>query len=73
VASGSAADDSRYASVEARIQSLTAVRNAVAAEMRADLNTAAFGGDKLDEQRLKLLTTEGTALLAQASLLAATS
>ena len=73
VASGSAADDSRYASVEARIQSLTAVRNAVAAEMRADLNTAAFGGDKLDEQRLKLLTVEGTALLAQASLLAATS
>jgi hypothetical protein len=73
VASGSATDDSRYASVESRIESLTAVRDAVAAEMRAALNTAAFGSDKLDNNRLKLLTTEGTALIAQASLLASTA
>lgn len=73
VASGSATDDGRYASVESRIQSLTAVRDSVAAEMRAALNTAAFGGDRLDNNRLKLLTTEGTALIAQASLLAATA
>jgi hypothetical protein len=73
VASGSAGDDSKYASIENRIQSLTALRDAVAAQMRTALNTGAFSSDKLDEQKLKLLTVEGTALLTQASILAATS
>ena len=73
VAGGSATDDSRYASVESRIQSLTALRDSTAAQMRAALNAAAFGGDRMDEQHLKLLTVEGTALLAQAAILSATS
>jgi hypothetical protein len=41
--------------------------------MRAALNAGAFTNDKLDEQQLKLLTVEGTALLGQASILAATA
>lgn len=73
VSSGSATDDSRYSSVESRIQSLTALRDQVAAQMRTALNTGAFTNDKLDEQRLKLLTDEGTALLTQTSILAASA
>ena len=73
VASGSATDDSTYASIESRIQSLTAARDSLVSEMRAALNAAAFGGDRLDEQRLKLLTVEGADLLTQAQILAATN
>jgi hypothetical protein len=65
--SGSATDDSRYASTENRILSLTQRRDAVAAQMRAALNDAAFGGSRAGDDRLERLIDQGDALLEQAA------
>jgi len=72
LASGGAADDSRYAATEDRITSLTDQRDRVAAEMRAALAAAAFGDrdDRAGEQELKRLIEQGNALLDQAAALA---
>ncbi|MDX6513636.1 MAG: hypothetical protein QOE36_3140 [Gaiellaceae bacterium] len=70
VASGSTADDSRYTTLSNRLISLTADRDALAAQMRSALNGAAFGGQALNEQQAKSLIARGRALLDAASALA---
>jgi hypothetical protein len=67
LASGSATDDSRYAAIEGRIESLTQRRDALAAQIRRLLNEAAFGGAgaRVDERQVRTLIVEGLALLAQ--------
>jgi hypothetical protein len=73
LASGSATDDSRYTAIEGRIQALTQRRDALAAQIRTVLTTAAFGGGhgQLDERRLRRLIVQGLVLLAQGRSLAA--
>jgi hypothetical protein len=64
--SGTAADDSAYTSIEARIQTLTAARDALAAKIRTALNAAAFDGTALNEQQAKGYIADAQALIAQA-------
>jgi hypothetical protein len=51
IKSGSSGDDSTYATLEAQIQSLTSQRDALASEIRAALDGAAFDGKALNEQQ----------------------
>jgi hypothetical protein len=64
--SGSAADDSMYATIETRIQTLTTARDALAAKIRAALDAAAFNGNALNEQQAKGYIADAQALIAQA-------
>jgi hypothetical protein len=74
IASGSATNDSHYASIENQIASLTSARDALAAQMRTALTVAAFGGGQAaSEQDLKGMIDQGNALLAKASALAASA
>jgi hypothetical protein len=61
-----AANDSTYTSVENRIQTLTASRNALAAEIKGALDAAAFDRRPLDEQTAKGWIDSANDLLAQA-------
>jgi arylsulfatase A-like enzyme len=71
--SGSAGDDSKYESIENRLQSLTADRNDTAKQVRDLLDAAEFGGRTLNERdALKLILRAG-ALILRAKLLAASS
>jgi hypothetical protein len=71
--SGSAGDDSAYTSIESRLQSLTADRDAAAGQIRDLLDAAEFEGTALDETAaLKLIVRAGV-LLLRARLLAAAS
>jgi hypothetical protein len=71
VASGSAADDSHYVSVENQLSSLTAERDALTAQIRTALGNAAFGtGSPASEQRLEDLTEQGREILNRAQDLA---
>jgi hypothetical protein len=71
--SGSATDDSRYATIESRIATLTERRDALAAEIRSVLNRAAFGGagGDVNERQVGRLIVEGIVLLAQGRALSA--
>ena len=73
VSSGSVTDDSTYASVESKIQSQTQQRDSLAAQMRAVLNRAAFGGGDfgVDQETIDNLTRQGEVLLEQSARLAA--
>jgi hypothetical protein len=71
--SGSAADDSSYASIEAQIESLTSARDSLAGQIRAVLDDAAFGGKALDNQQAKAFITQAQALIDQARALASGS
>jgi outer membrane murein-binding lipoprotein Lpp len=51
IKSGSSSDDGMYATLEAQIQSLTSQRDALASEIRAALDGAAFDSEALNEQR----------------------
>ena len=68
--SGSAADDSRYASIETSIENLTSQRNALATKIRAGLNAAAFDDQALNEQQAKDWIDQAQSLLDQAHALA---
>jgi hypothetical protein len=70
ISSGSSADDSTYLDIEQKIESLTARRDAVAAQMRTALWSAAFTGAKQNQQQLKSLIAQGKQLLADAAALA---
>lgn len=59
-------DDSVYTDTENAIQSMTAQRNDLASQIKADLNAAAFDGKPLDEQQAKQLIAQAQALLDQA-------
>jgi hypothetical protein len=68
--SGSAVDDSTYGSIESRIASLTSARDALAGQIRAALDAAAFGGQLLDNQQAKSFIAQANALIDQADALA---
>jgi len=73
IASGSATDDSAYASTESSISSLTSQRDALEAQMRTALTNATFGGPLASEQQLKSMIDQGNQLLDDAAALAAAS
>src|SRR5947209_9594901 len=63
--SGSATDDSRYASLENSIESLTSQRDSLAAQIRAALNAAAFGNQAVNGQQAKGWIDQANSLIAQ--------
>src|SRR5439155_9972148 len=63
LASGSATDDSRYQSIESRLESLTADRDDTAASMRTFLHDIAFGGGGAQGAQSRI--DEANALLKQ--------
>lgn len=69
--SGSAADDSNYAAIEGQIQKLTDQRDALASEMRALLDAAAFKGQTINVPEAEKLIEQGEELLERADRLAA--
>jgi hypothetical protein len=71
--SGSATDDTGYASIEDQIESLTSTRDSLAGQIRAALDDAAFGGKALDNQQAKAFITQAEDLISQAHELAASS
>jgi hypothetical protein len=66
-------DESKYASIESSIASLTSQRDALAAQIRAGLHGAAFDGQALDEQQAKGWIDQAQSLIAQAHALAESS
>jgi len=66
IKSGSDADDSTYTTLTAQIESLTAERDGVAAQMRAMLGRAAFEDQAINERQAMRLIAQGERLLAQA-------
>ena len=71
VASGSAADDSHYVSVENQLSTLTSERDALAAKMRTALNNAAFGtGGPASQRDLESMIEQGHNILEKAAELA---
>jgi hypothetical protein len=66
IESGTSSDDSTYTNLENQLASLTSQRDAVAAQMDAMLENAAFNGQAIDEQAAKSLINRGQSLLNQA-------
>src|SRR5206468_2411602 len=58
LASGSAADDSTYTSLENQIQNLTAQRDTLASQIKGILDDVAFNGTVLTEQQAKPLIAQ---------------
>ena len=71
--SSNSAGDATYLVIEGQIQDLTNQRNALAADIRTDLNNAEFNGAKLSENQIKDWIQASDGLLAQAHDLAASS
>jgi hypothetical protein len=71
--SGSATDDTGYASIEDQIESLTSARDSLAGQIRTTLDDAAFGGKALDNQQAKAFITQAEDLISQAHEPAASS
>jgi hypothetical protein len=71
--SGSGGDDSKYESIENRLQSLTSDRNDTAGQIRDLLDAAEFGGQALNERDALRLIVRAGALILGAKLLAASS
>jgi hypothetical protein len=65
--------DQTYTDTENAIASLTSQRDALAAQIRAGINSAEFDGVELSENQIKDWTQAADALLAQAQALAASS
>jgi hypothetical protein len=70
LASGSAADDSTYTSIQGQIASLTSQRDALVAQIRSALNAAQFDGQALNEQQAKAWISRAQSLIDQATALA---
>jgi hypothetical protein len=68
--SGSADDDSVYASIESSIEDLTARRDALAGQIKAGLNAAAFSGQPISEDQADRWIDRAESLLDQARNLA---
>jgi hypothetical protein len=64
--SGSADDDSLYASIESSIEGLTARRDALAGQIKAGLNAAAFTGQPISEDQAGSWIDQAESLLNQA-------
>jgi outer membrane murein-binding lipoprotein Lpp len=71
VKSGSATDDSAYTSIESSISTLTDDRDALAKQIRAALDDAAFSNEALNEQQAKGYIDDAQALIGRAAALAA--
>ena len=69
LASGDPQDDTTYTSIEGQIQSLTAERDALAAQMIGLLEGAEFKGQTFSDAQAQLLIAQGEALLNQAKAL----
>ncbi|HEY9288782.1 MAG TPA: hypothetical protein VIT43_12255 [Candidatus Dormibacteraeota bacterium] len=65
------AGDATYNSIENQLTSLGDARDALAAQISAALNAAAFGGQPLNEQQAKSWIAQADALIGQANNLAA--
>jgi arylsulfatase A-like enzyme len=70
LASGSDANDSGYASLESSIEDLTARRDALAAQMKTMLDSAAFDDRDIGERQADKLIEQGEELLERARRLA---
>jgi hypothetical protein len=70
VKSGSTTDDTTYSTVEDAISSLTGSRDALAAQIRAALDDAAFSNEALNEQQAKQYIADAQSLIARAETLA---
>jgi len=70
IKSGSATNDSTYEGLEGRIAALTSQRDALASQIRAALDGAAFGGDSLNEQQAKGWIDQAQNLISRAVALA---
>jgi arylsulfatase A-like enzyme len=68
--SGSDSEDSEYAHTQARIQDLTSQRDALASQMKAVLEMAAFSNGAINEQQAEMLIDQGEELLERARYLA---
>jgi hypothetical protein len=73
IESGGASDDATYTRVEGEMETLTAARDALAANIRAALEGAAFAGQALNEQQAKDYIEQAQSLLNQAAALASSS
>jgi hypothetical protein len=71
--SSNSAGDATYNNIESQLATLTDRRNALAADIRAGLNSAEFNGVKLSENQIKAWTRAADDLIAQAQALAASS
>jgi hypothetical protein len=69
IKSGNSTDDSTYTSIENRIASLTSQRDALASQIRGALDSAAFGGNEINEQQAKNWIKQAEALIDQANAL----
>jgi len=69
----SSSDESKYEAIETSIASLTSQRDALAAQIRGGLNSAAFGGKALNEQQAKGWIDQAQSLIDQAHALASSS
>ena len=58
-------DDSTYTAIENQLSTLTDQRNAVAGQMIAMLEAAAFNGQAIDQKQAQSLIAQGQALLSQ--------
>jgi hypothetical protein len=65
LASGDATDDSKYAALQNKIATMTTRRDAIAAEMRAMLDGAAFKHENFDEVTARQLINHAEALLEE--------
>jgi hypothetical protein len=59
-------DDATYSRLETAVESVTARRDALAAEIRTVLNAATFSGGKLTAKQAKTFTEHATQLLDKA-------
>ena len=71
IKSGNAGDDGTYNSIEQQIETYTAARDALASQIRAGLEGAAFSGQALNEQQAKSYVKQAQSLIDQAAALAA--
>ena len=69
--SGGAGDDSKYTSLESRISTLTAQRDALAAQIESMLEASEFGGQQLNDRQALSLSLQAGVLLVRAAVLAA--
>jgi hypothetical protein len=70
LASGSAQNDAAYEQIESQLKDITTTRDALAAQIEAVLEAAAFQGQPLDEQQAKDLIDQAQNLLGRVSDLA---
>jgi hypothetical protein len=68
--SGSDSEDSEYAQIQGRIQDLTTQRDALASQMKAALEMAAFKNTVISERQAEMLIDRGEQLLERARQLA---